>query len=103
MSGLDDTPVVARIPTGRTPSTLREEREVLDRIDTNDDNQITERELDVIKLMARGESNREIADDLFVGEATVKTHVGRILAKLGVQSIQAAVARHLLQRGSESA
>lgn len=54
--------------------------------------QLTERELDVIRLMARGESNREIASDLFLGEATIKTHVGRILSKLGARDrVQAVV------------
>ena len=43
---------------------------------------LTDRELEVLKLIARGRSNGEIADELFLGEATVKTHVGRILTKL---------------------
>src|SRR5262245_2019054 len=41
---------------------------------------LTERETEVLRLMARGRSNNEIADDLILGEATVKTHVGRVLA-----------------------
>lgn len=54
--------------------------------------QLTERELDVIRLMARGQSNREIASTLFLGEATIKTHVGRILSKLGARDrVQAVV------------
>ncbi|MFI0482156.1 response regulator [Actinomadura sp. 9N215] len=44
--------------------------------------QLTEREGDVLRLMAKGRSNAEIAEDLFVSPQTVKTHVGNILAKL---------------------
>lgn len=44
---------------------------------------ITEREADVIRLMAHGRSNREIAGELYLSEATVKTHVHRVLAKTG--------------------
>lgn len=54
--------------------------------------QLTERELGVLQLMARGQSNNEIATELFLGEATIKTHVGRILAKLGARDrVQAVV------------
>jgi DNA-binding NarL/FixJ family response regulator len=44
--------------------------------------QLTEREHEVLVLMARGRTNAEIAEELYLGEATVKTHVGRVLAKL---------------------
>lgn len=44
---------------------------------------LTAREREVLQLIAQGRSNREISADLFLAEATVKTHVGRILAKTG--------------------
>jgi DNA-binding NarL/FixJ family response regulator len=47
---------------------------------------LTERETEVLRLLARGQSNKEIAQALSIGEKTVKTHVSNILAKLGVQS-----------------
>jgi DNA-binding NarL/FixJ family response regulator len=47
--------------------------------------ELSPRELEVFRLLARGMSNREIADHLIVGETTIKTHVTRILTKLGVR------------------
>lgn len=53
---------------------------------------LTERELEVLWLVAKGWSNREIAKELFISEGTVKNHVTSIYAKLGVHSRAEAVA-----------
>jgi two-component system, NarL family, response regulator LiaR len=48
--------------------------------------ELTERETAVLRLLAQGQSNKQIARNLQIGEKTVKTHVSNILSKLGVQS-----------------
>jgi DNA-binding NarL/FixJ family response regulator len=53
---------------------------------------LTARELEVLKLLRDGHSNRKIAEHLFIGERTAQTHVQHILAKLDVNTRTAAVA-----------
>jgi len=57
--------------------------------------ELTERELEVLRLIATGATNREIAAELFVSEGTVKNHVSSILGRLGVRDrVQAALYAH---------
>jgi len=59
---------------------------------------LTEREVEVTGLLARGLTNKEMAMELFVSEATVKSHLSQIYSKLGVDTRAGAVAKALDQR-----
>jgi two-component system, NarL family, nitrate/nitrite response regulator NarL len=58
---------------------------------------LTPKERQVLALLAKGHSNREIAEDLFIAAATVKTHLEHLYAKLGVTSRRAALSRALAE------
>jgi DNA-binding NarL/FixJ family response regulator len=60
-------------------------RPSIERPSGNDFERLTEREVEVLRLVARGLSNQEIGDELFVSPATAKTHVSRLLMKLAAR------------------
>jgi DNA-binding NarL/FixJ family response regulator len=63
---------------------------------------VTDREVEVLELLARGLGNKEMAHELFVSEATVKSHLSHIYAKLGVDTragaVAAAIERRIIRR-----
>lgn len=77
---------------GRTALSAPVAGRVMDRMRGAAGPTLTERERDILSQLAHGLGNREIARALFISEATVKTHLGRIYAKLGVDTRAGAVA-----------
>lgn len=98
--------VIAPSSTRRLVERIAAEEVRADAIDPSILDCLTDREKDVLLLMARGQSNTEIAANLFVSEATVKTHVGRIFTKLGardrVQAVLLAFEAGLVTPGEHS-
>ncbi|HEY9374038.1 response regulator transcription factor [Streptomyces sp.] len=77
---------------GRTALSAPVASVVMDRMRGASRPSLTDRERDILAQLAQGLGNREIARALFISEATVKTHLGRIYAKLGVDTRSGAVA-----------
>jgi DNA-binding NarL/FixJ family response regulator len=84
--GDHDTASMERAAAEATFDSLRPER--APRVPTD----LTDRELEVLGLLAAGKTNRVIAEDLFISEKTVASHVSHIFTKLGVTSRSAATA-----------
>ncbi|MFI1399495.1 response regulator [Streptomyces sp. NPDC020681] len=83
---------------GRTALSAPVATRVMDHMRGTGRPSLTDRERDILGQLARGVGNREIARALFISEATVKTHLGRIYAKLGVDTRSGAVAKAKEQR-----
>ncbi|MGV9311804.1 response regulator [Streptomyces sp. NPDC003691] len=77
---------------GRTALSAPVATRVMDHLRGTGRPALTDRETDILGQLARGLGNRDIARALFISEATVKTHLGRIYAKLGVDTRAGAVA-----------
>lgn len=82
---------IRRAARGETVLAPAVATKLADRLRTPASGELTARELDVIRQVARGRSNAEIGRALFIGEATVKTYLVRAFAKLGVNDRTAAV------------
>jgi DNA-binding CsgD family transcriptional regulator len=78
LTGKRKTIVVKEVPISAGGPFIPDERK-------REDLHITRRELEILELIARGLSNREIAEKLFVSESTVKTHSSRVFDKLGAR------------------
>lgn len=91
-----DSKIAARVIAGKTDGGSELDTELLDRL--------SDRELEVLRLMAKGMSNKEIARALWIGEATVKTHVSHVLHKLETtdrtQAVLHAIHAGLVDAGS---
>ncbi|CAH0201574.1 response regulator [Microbacterium foliorum] len=89
--------VLARFTTAAAPARPASPARTAASVPTGLAEPLTERESEVLVLLADARSNAEIASALFIGEATVKTHVSRILQKLGARDrVQAVVLAHRL-------
>jgi two-component system, NarL family, response regulator LiaR len=84
---------VARGKTYIDPSVARQAMKVADQVDD-----LTPRELDVLRRLALGHTNKEIGAELFIGQETVKTHISKVLAKLQVENRAQAIVQ-ALKRG----
>src|SRR6202012_1464623 len=85
-------PLPSSPPPGGRPGSGRDDRVVFEGL-------LTRRELDVLRLMAEGATNRQIADALVISSGTVKFHAGSILRKLHAANRAEAVTRYLRLMG----
>ncbi len=82
---IDGTCVLSPAVTGALVSAVRESPEPAKTVSLSPFEALSERELDVVRLLGGGLSNSEIAGELHLSEATVKTHLGNVMAKWGVR------------------
>jgi two-component system NarL family response regulator len=95
MSGDELMDAIRTVHAGRSRFPPAVAQRLADRVSGSD---LTPRELDVLKLIVAGKSNKEIGRELSIAEATVKTHINSLLSKLGV-SDRTQAATTALQRG----